>query len=48
MSKTKIVGIWDDHDYGIDNADKTFKYKDVMKEHFLTFIDEPLDSIRRT
>ena len=27
-SNTLITGVWDDHDYGANNADSTFKYKD--------------------
>ena len=37
-SQTPIVAIWDDHDYGQDNADSTYRYKaearKVFKESF--------------
>ncbi|CAG9327160.1 unnamed protein product [Blepharisma stoltei] len=45
--KTMITGIWDDHDYGINNGDKHFPLKDAYKELFLEFIDEK-DNINRT
>ena len=41
MNSTKVVGIWDDHDFGGDNSDGTFEHKEVLKEVFLDFIDEP-------
>jgi alkaline phosphatase D len=45
--KMSIIGVWDDHDYGKNNGDKTFKNKHIIREIFLDFIDEPLDSQRR-
>ena len=44
---TKVVGVWDDHDYGINDGDKTFSQKHFTRTIFLDFIDEPEDSIRR-
>jgi len=46
-SEVEIYGIWDDHDYGKDNSDGTFLYKDLSRVIFLDFLDEPDDSIRR-
>jgi len=46
--ETPIIGIWDDHDYGCNNADKTFSKKHEVREIFLDFIKEPMDSLRRT
>lgn len=46
--KSPIIGIWDDHDYGINNANKYFKHKETVKNWFLNFLDEPLTSKRRT
>ena len=43
-----IIGVWDDHDYGVDNGNKHFPYKDVVKKLWLDFIDEPKDSPRWT
>lgn len=44
---TSIIGVWDDHDYGMSNGDRSFKSKDLMREIFLDFLDEPKDSERR-
>ncbi|KAH8739209.1 phosphodiesterase/alkaline phosphatase D [Cryptosporidium ryanae] len=42
-----IDGTWDDHDYGVNNGYKTFKYKKESKDLFLDFISVPKDSERR-
>ncbi|TNV78551.1 hypothetical protein FGO68_gene9981 [Halteria grandinella] len=47
QNKTKILGIWDDHDYGMGNGDVTFKGKDQVRKLYLNFIDEPNTSMRR-
>jgi alkaline phosphatase D len=39
--------VWDDHDYGINNGDKTFKMKGEMRDLYLDFIGESKDSERR-
>lgn len=44
---TQIIGVWDDHDYGIDNGDKTNPNKNLTRELFLDFIEEPKTSPRR-
>ena len=44
----QVLGIWDDHDYGMGNGDKSFAGKDIVKELFLEFIDEPEESVRRS
>ena len=38
----------DDHDYGLDNGDKTMPIKDVIRKRFLDFLGEPEDSVRRS
>ena len=40
--------IWDDHDYGMNDAGVNYPYKKQSKELFLSFWDVPLDDIRRT
>lgn len=45
---TKVYGIWDDHDYGLDNGGKTFQGKHVFRKLYLDFLKEPQDSPRRT
>lgn len=44
---TKIIGVWDDHDYGINDGDKTYPFKNQTREVFLDFVGEPHDSPRR-
>lgn len=44
---TNIIGIWDDHDYGINDGDGSFIYKDLLKKAFLDFLDENENSERR-
>ena len=39
--------MWDDHDYGCNNGDKTFPKKLQVREMFLDFIGEPANSTRR-
>lgn len=40
-SKTQIIGVWDDHDFGVNDGDKTLKGKVRVRKHFLDFVDEP-------
>jgi len=46
--RTSIIGMWDDHDYGSNNADHRLKIKHRQRELFLDFIEEPQDTERRT
>jgi len=43
-----LAGVWDDHDYGINDGDKNFILKEKSKSAFLDFIGESLSSVRRT
>lgn len=47
-NKTRILGIWDDHDSGINDGGKDNPVKDVVRKIFLDSMDEPADSPRRT
>lgn len=47
IQKTPIIGTWDDHDYGKNNAGRKWKFKDVAQQYFLDFIGEPPVSSRR-
>eukprot|EP01083_Nonionella_stella_P205261 747645_1 len=38
-NKTKIIGIWDDHDYGQNDGDFTNKYKQQAKEALMKFLN---------
>ena len=44
---TKIIGVWDDHDYGINDGGDNFVFKHQNRDIFLDFIGEPKDSVRR-
>ncbi|XP_010494174.1 PREDICTED: uncharacterized protein LOC104771354 [Camelina sativa] len=43
----KVIGTWDDHDYGLNDAGKEFDHKVRNQKLMLDFLDEPLDSPRR-
>ena len=42
--KTTVIEVWDDHDFGANDAGKTFVKRDLMRDIFLDFVDEPKDS----
>ena len=46
---TMVIGVWDDHDYGLDNGDRTAPrhVKLAMKGELLSFLDERASSERR-
>ena len=46
-NSTTVIGVWDDHDYGNNNAGKSFAQKDITQQLWLDFIEEPKDSPRR-
>jgi len=46
--RADVVGTWDDHDYGFNNAGKHWSRKAFAKKAFLDFLDEPVGSERRT
>ena len=43
-----IVGIWDDHDYGVNDGDKNYPFKKESKALMLDFLDVPNDNPVRT
>lgn len=45
--KTKIIGIWDDHDYGKNDGGIHLPIKHEQKQLFLDFLEEPKYSQRR-
>ncbi|KAG7387293.1 hypothetical protein PHYPSEUDO_014472 [Phytophthora pseudosyringae] len=47
VNRTPIIGIWDDHDYGINDGGKFYSYREQSQQVFLDFIGEPKDSPRR-
>ncbi len=46
-SKTPVVAIWDDHDFGENDAGSDYPMKDETRRMFLDFWDEPAGSPRR-
>jgi len=45
--KAKIIGTWDDHDYGSNDAGLEYPTKRESQRALLDFLDEPADSPRR-
>lgn len=43
LNTTKISGIWDDHDYGINDGDSSFFLKLPSQELFMDFIGDTVD-----
>lgn len=43
-----IIGIWDDHDYGKNDAGTELPFKKESQKLCLDFLNEPLDSARRS
>ncbi|MEP2770965.1 MAG: alkaline phosphatase D family protein [Fulvivirga sp.] len=41
MISTPIIGVWDDHDYGINDGGKYYAKKDSSKQLLLDFFDVP-------
>ena len=44
---TKIIGTWDDHDYGLNDGGEEFKKKDESQQLFLDFMEVDSLDIRR-
>ncbi|KAG4953180.1 hypothetical protein JHK87_038774 [Glycine soja] len=47
QQNAKVIGTWDDHDYGLNDAGKEFHGKITNQKLLLDFLDEPQDSPRR-
>jgi alkaline phosphatase D len=47
MASSRIVGTWDDHDYGRNDAGSEFPARAASQQVFLDFIGEPSESPRR-
>ncbi len=48
QGQARILGIYDDHDYGQNNAGRDFPLREAAQAALLDFLDEPADSPRRT
>lgn len=46
-SKVPIYGIWDDHDYGVNDGDRTYPKKAESRELLFEFLDVPADNPAR-
>jgi alkaline phosphatase D len=44
---TRIVGVWDDHDFGVNDGGREYPKRAESQQAFLDFIGEPSDSPRR-
>ncbi|KAF5934694.1 hypothetical protein HYC85_025823 [Camellia sinensis] len=47
QENVKVIGTWDDHDFGLNDAGKEFDRKITNQRLMLDFLDEPQDSPRR-
>ena len=47
-AQTPIIAMWDDHDYGQNDAGKEYPHKEQSRQIMLNFWDEPVNSARRT
>lgn len=47
-SRVPTIATWDDHDYGANDAGKEYPFRKQSKEIFLTFWNDPADSVRRS
>lgn len=48
IDTTPYIGIWDDHDFGINDGHKRYTYREESQQIFLDFMNEPKDTARRT
>lgn len=46
-SVPNIYGVWDDHDYGLNDGGKEWPHQAAAKEQMLTFLDVPADAAVR-
>jgi len=46
VENTPVLAVWDDHDYGKNDAGKFYAHKEYSKTCFLDFFQEPKDSDR--
>ncbi|DBA02374.1 TPA: hypothetical protein N0F65_007193 [Lagenidium giganteum] len=47
VDSVPVIGIWDDHDFGINDGDKGYFNREQSQQIFLDFMNEPDDSPRR-
>ncbi len=44
IKKTSVIGVWDDHDYGLNDGGKEYSKRQESKELLVDFLDIPPDS----
>lgn len=47
VNSTKVLGTWDDHDYGLNDGGEEYSMRDESQQLFLDFMDVPKDDPRR-
>ncbi len=47
-AQTKIIGVWDDHDYGLNDGGREYPRKDSSKTLLLDFLDIPEEAAVRS
>jgi len=48
LNKVEVLGVWDDHDYGLNDGGKEWHFKDKSQQLFLDFMNVPEKSVRRS
>jgi len=48
FTKVEVLGVWDDHDYGLNDGGKEWHFKDKSQQLFLDFMNVPEKSVRRS
>ncbi|MBT33643.1 MAG: alkaline phosphatase [Thalassobius sp.] len=43
-TSTPIIGVWDDHDYGVNDGDKNYSQKKASRDLMLEFLDVPKEN----
>ena len=47
INQVPVLGTWDDHDYGLNDAGKEWHFKEKSQQLFLDFMGVPENSTRR-
>ena len=47
LGQTSVIGVWDDHDFGVNDGGKEFPAKDESKEELFRFLDVARDNPAR-
>lgn len=47
-TRSKVIGTWDDHDYGLNDAGKNWRLKEEAKSEFMRFFDIAEDAPMRS